>query len=626
MPAQTKFSNSARNKQSDGAHITFMEKKLSPIPPSIEHCRQIGKHKIITWGYDNLYPQWLNYLYYNNAMHGGIINGKVHFTVSGGLKYTPAAGDAQDLVNWQRMYDNGESDFNLDEVAEQISTDYELSNKYVLAGVWDVNFQFAERVWLIDFEKARKVEKSTDLLVCEDLKSVNKVGYKIFKKLDLSLKGSKPNPLKPRVREFYVAFEHRSKQYKDKQTSDLSKGCYPVPSYSGAIRSICTGIEIDEFQNAEIVNGFSLGTIINLNNGQPRNQADKDALEKKIRAAATGGTNAGGIWISYNNGKDRENTVAHITSNDLPARYIEVDKGTTKKIIQGHSVTVPILFGVKEEGSLGNATELKNGYIIMNANYFRNRRRAILKTINMIARKCNGLLGVIEFNEPALEISDDKAKEPTVMIQNGQFKKDEDKGADEKRLMRHLSAAGVSREGRNILFSKPVTDTQNINETDCIEEFKKTLFANLTTNQSQVLNLIGQGDDFNSIKNAMNINASVLARIYGDLIDNGFINADGGLTKAGATQVASSDISKMKILYSYEKRPEVSGPVLLNTSRVLCVELIKLDRLYLREEINKISDIEGYNVFDFAGGWWNDNGVNKPKCRHGWQQNVVFED
>lgn len=619
----TTLSTSAKQKlkATSGAKLLFLEKKLSPIPSALECERFFGKRKIITWGHDNFYPQWLNYLYYNNSMHGGIINGKVHFTVSGGLKYTPADNDAMDLANWQLMYDNGTSDFNLDEIAEQISLDFEISNKYILRGYWNINFTRVEKLEVVDFETARKIEDSTDILVSEDF-SYRSIGYKVYPLLNLKLRGSKPVKGSVRQREFYVSFEIKPKQTIDKDTAVLSKRNYPAPTYSGAIRSICTGIEIDEWQNAEIVNNFSLGTVLNLNNGIPRNKKDRDDLKKEIRKAATGASNSGGIWVNFSNGKDREATIVTLNGNNLAGRYQEVDKGTQKNILRAHSCVVPILFGVKEEGSLGNQSELLTGYTIMNKNYFRNRRRNILSVLNFIATKCNGLKGKIEFNEPSLDLPDEKVKEPTVMIQNGKFKEDEGKETD-ARFIKQFKFAGIDRSKKRILYSTPVGETDNV-----LEKFKKDNFIELPSNQQQVLNLIGDGNDFNSIKKAMDINASELAKVYSKLIEAEYIKPEGGLTRTGAQQVAVSDISKMEILYSYELRAGVDGATIIPGSRELCRELIALDRLYTREEIDRISAVEGHDVFNYAGGWWHDSktDINKPKCRHGWFQNVVFKD
>ena len=81
---------------------------------------------------------------------------------------------------------------------------------------------------------------------------------------------------------------------------------------------------------------------------------------------------------------------------------------------------------------------------------------------------------------------------------------------------------------------------------------------------------------------------------------------------------------KIEILYSYEVRPEFGPDKLIPGSRDFCRELITLDRLYTRQEINAISAEVGRDVWSYRGGWYHNpkTGVNTPSCRHTWMQNV----
>jgi hypothetical protein len=66
-----------------------------------EATEKIENSGRINWGKDNLYGQFLNGLYYDNSVHGGIINQKVNFITSGGLKST----DETILNNFGAAYD-----------------------------------------------------------------------------------------------------------------------------------------------------------------------------------------------------------------------------------------------------------------------------------------------------------------------------------------------------------------------------------------------------------------------------------------------------------------------------------------------------------------------------------------
>jgi len=45
--------------------------------------------------------------------------------------------------------------------------------------------------------------------------------------------------------------------------------------------------------------------------------------------------------------------------------------------------------------------------------------------------------------------------------------------------------------------------------------------------------------------------------------------------------------------------------------------------MYTREDIQKISAVVGYDVFNRTGGYWNDNGTVEKHCRHEFRSNVV---
>ena len=80
------------------------------------------------------------------------------------------------------------------------------------------------------------------------------------------------------------------------------------------------------------------------------------------------------------------------------------------------------------------------------------------------------------------------------------------------------------------------------------------------------------------------------------------------------------------VRYSYEWLPEVPSnerDTAQHPSRDFCRQLMRLDRLYSRADIEQISARVGYSVFDRRGGWWNDNGNTKPHCRHRWFSQIV---
>jgi len=79
------------------------------------------------------------------------------------------------------------------------------------------------------------------------------------------------------------------------------------------------------------------------------------------------------------------------------------------------------------------------------------------------------------------------------------------------------------------------------------------------------------------------------------------------------------------VRYSYEKRPEATGPSLLPTTRPFCRKMLELNetKMWSRENIQAISERLGYDVFARVGGFWNNNGKIEFHCRHYWKSNIV---
>jgi hypothetical protein len=78
-------------------------------------------------------------------------------------------------------------------------------------------------------------------------------------------------------------------------------------------------------------------------------------------------------------------------------------------------------------------------------------------------------------------------------------------------------------------------------------------------------------------------------------------------------------------MYKYDVLPEYGPDKLIPGSREFCVRMIELSRYYTRKDINRISSIMGYSVWERKGGWYTKPGTNThyPSCRHTWMQVLV---
>ena len=55
------------------------------------------------------------------------------------------------------------------------------------------------------------------------------------------------------------------------------------------------------------------------------------------------------------------------------------------------------------------------------------------------------------------------------------------------------------------------------------------------------------------------------------------------------------------------------------------MNLSRAGKVYTRKDINAISDVMGYSVWNKRGGWYTEaDGTHSPSCRHIWEQQLVI--
>jgi len=550
-------------------------KREVEIPQPIE---QDKGGEVVFWGKDNLYPQWLNYLFYTCAIHQGIIRSKVMYTTSTGI-----SGDEK-IVN---MFKDiiGDMSLNL-----EISNSYYLLVQYdLLTGTKIANIKFIPYEWV-------RVTKQGTYVVSEDWTDV-----KCPRKEYISYKD--------RVDEMLVIipFQEKAMQYlyDPSLKKKVTLNYYSTVPYSGAITSIMTEIEIKNYSYSEVINTFSLGTIVSLNNGKPIEEKDRDEMIDYIVDGSTGSDNAGGVMVVFANGKDTEPTVLHLNGNQLHERYLSLSKDTQDNILRGHSVVTPQLFGFLNGGSF-NQSDLDIGYFIMKENYFAVRQKQLLYAIRVV-EEINGVVTQATFNEFSF---------PTSTTPNiTSFKSVKKKEIDDNKFFEALNKLGRSKEGADIIFTCGYD-----------EDIKEKMnFDVLSTMQNDVLKLVSEGQPFNAIVKALDGKIKDVTKAYQFLIKKGLITKTGQLTTDGKLQVVRRDASRMSIEYSYDVKPTYGAPI-IPTTRPFCKTLIEMNRLWTIDEINSIKNEFGQDALIYRGGWYRNPNTdkNEPTCRHYWQQNIVF--
>ena len=161
---------------------------------------------------------------------------------------------------------------------------------------------------------------------------------------------------------------------------------YPQPSYKSCINYIELDRQISIFHVSNVLNQFAPGTIVSLFNGTP-DQDTKENIKRELQGA-TGASSAGKVVVLFNEPDQQKPDIVTYQLNDADKQYDLLNKTATEKILVGHLVTTPLLFGVKfgGDGFSSNADEMRQGLMIFNDNVINPMQRIITDTLEEVLK------------------------------------------------------------------------------------------------------------------------------------------------------------------------------------------------------------------------------------------------
>lgn len=551
-------------------YISFRDAKIET--PN-EKIGTIGKTKYLRWGDDDNFPNFITYLYVNSPTNSGIINGKVNYMFGDGLN---------------AQIENGQ--YSINEVLQNALRDFETHNGFAIKVI---NSDGRKTYEPIAFANCRLTESGDQIVYFDDIRK-----KKFFDVL--------PNYFDyPNSDASIALFLDNGTQFVDDEGNKVVTN-YPLPTYYGALKSIMTEIEGTHFHFSEIVNGFLSGTMISFNNGYPKSETIRREMESNIKRQATARTKRGGIVITYSDGKDRQPTIQPLNGNNMNERYLNVITSMRDAILISHSVTSPMLFGIKTQGQLGGVTELAIAYDIFKENYIEPRRKMVEEFFSEVLGQT---VTIIDKRPSFLQ-----PKQPSQQ----QFEFDE----DEDPVFKELAKRGTTLDKINLIAEFEVTDKP----IDEITLQKQLNFSPvLTKTQLDILQLLRTGETISNVIQILGLSAEDLMRNITYLKELKYLNDDLKVTFKG--KLASKRATTyLKTVYQYKVRPGVGAPV-IKTTRDFCRRLINLNKVYTRAEIDVITRIVGRDVWLYRGGFYHDPKQDKtfPYCRHTWYQMIIEE-
>jgi hypothetical protein len=575
---------------------------------------QMGEHKIpefktirnedwIGYGGDNNYPDDLIELWEGSATHGAIVNGKADYVLGEGWEAGGATSiEMKAKINSFISSINGTQ--SLDELSEPVLLDFELYDGLYL----EVILNKAKTDFTLEylpFNKMRTNKEIDTFWFSNDWKarkqSEEKTGLREYKAFD---------PEKWRQGESSTVFYY--KLLKPRKGNDPN--VYPLPTYIGGTKSIETEIECTNFNLVEIKTGFKAGTMINFYNGEPDPDAKK-VLKKKIEAMYSGTDKAGSFVLNFSDGKDRGSDIVALNGNDMPERYGNVKKDSSKDIFTAHRVSSPSLFGVQQDGAtFGTAQEIAEQYELFQNTYISPRQQKIEGIFNGFA-SLKGIPAKLRL-KPTKAITPNLFTEQTIV------------NALPRAAVRDLVAEHVGIDLKKY-EDKPVVTTTETVDTEMAKEVSEDLIIEEFSRIGRDRDLFEVIDSkpFTFTSEIDTVESEL--QIFRDEPQNDEDKIDSKelrvlqIPKITKAEEKDIKINKIEILYSYEERH--NAPRLKGQSRNFCKTLIDLNRLYKRKEIDGLSNGMNTNVWLYKGGWYSNPNTEAPtpQCRHIWRQNIV---
>lgn len=201
---------------------------------------------------------------------------------------------------------------------------------------------------------------------------------------------------------------------------------------------------------------------------------------------------------------------------------------------------------------------------------------------------------------------------------------------EDERLIQEFSTCGDNRDDFEILESKSAREVDYFAEQKALNQL-----------EANILDLIGKDKRITPdvLAQTLKKDVKVIEETLKGLIERKLVKAT--ITKVGTDRIIEREVMKpaselegknpktqqILIRYSYEWKsivPQNERDTTDHPSRAFCKQLMRLNRLYTRTDIETISERVGYSVWDRKGGYWNDTrNPNKEECRHEWKVNLV---
>jgi hypothetical protein len=346
---------------------------------------------------------------------------------------------------------------------------------------------------------------------------------------------------------------------------------YSYPDYQGSLSYALLEEEIGDYLINEVQNGFSGTKVVNFNNGIPTDE-QQAIITSKVMSKLTG-SRGQKVIVAFNNNAESKTTVEDIPLNDAPEHYTYLSEECLRKIMLGHNITSPLLFGVASANGFSyNADELKNSAILFDNMVIRPNQEELLDAFDMI----------LAFNGISLKLFF-KTLQPLefVDLENTQNAEQvaEETGTELSAQTNALIDLGEDLNPEWVLVDEKPVDYENddLENENLAKEDKQSLL-------SKIINLVSTGD-----------------------------------ARPNITDKQDKTIDGVKFVVRYKYEGELT-----DNPREFCTAMVKANKLYRKQDILNMENqvvnagwgprgTDTYSIWLYKGG---------GNCHHRWNKQV----